>query len=221
MGSSATRFVVAILLSTCLPIGCSAGAATAPQIPGTHITLEQAIFLPGRDTRFDVSRSGIWRICRSSDYAEGTQLGLLTIILAEERLLRLGNPPDCEVVISRVDQYQTSSSDFVHDAYGCRFVFSQRQGVLRSVRLTPSPFSAEQYEKCVLRLGLFLTGYNGVLAISDVELFVPYDRSVWASFSSHPRFVPIFQFNITACEVDPARIFRRRDMPRNFRCRTF
>jgi hypothetical protein len=209
----------AAVAAAALLLGCASQGRSLPPIPGSRITLDQAIFLPGRDSRFALSRGGLWRLCRASDHARGSRLGLITIILAREGLLQLGEAGDCEVRVTRSDREAPRPSDFVHDAHGCRMVFAQDGGMLRSARLAPTPFVPEQYEKCLLRLGLFLVGYNGALAIGDEDLFVRSRHSPWMSFPRPPAFVPIFQWTIGACDVDPARIARRADLPTNMHCR--
>lgn len=193
-------------------------ADARPTIPGTRVSLEDALFLPGRDTRLPIDSPPGWRVCRSSDHASGSRLGLVSVILNDEDLLQLGSEEDCRVRIMR-DAPPANASDFVVDGPGCRFAFERAGEALRAVRLTPAPFVPAQYEKCFYRLGLLLRGFDGALVMPDEILFVPVGNSPWVSFPNPPAQVPVFQYLLSACAVDPARITRRSEVPRPLPCR--
>jgi hypothetical protein len=109
-------------------------------------------------------------------------------------------------------------ADLALDHDGCRFVFAMVGHQLQSVVVYPKPFSAVQYEKCVLRLGLFVNGFNGALVIEDARLFVPYRKSAWATHPNPPTYVPMFHYLLTECAIDFSQIERRSELPNDLRC---
>lgn len=216
--ANSATFVWHCLVATALLL-LSGPVRAQPAMPlqRNRFTLAQVLFLPGEDRRIPVRDPLDWRLCRDTAWAKGTQLGLLQVILALDHTLMLGEPPTCQVRVIRAPA-PAGPADLVREAHGCRYVFARRDGLLQSALVTPTPFAPERYETCMLRLGLFLKGYQGVLAIPDADLFFPAARTPWALYPRPPRLVPIFQWTIGACEVEPMRIATRSEVPADPRC---
>jgi hypothetical protein len=197
---------------------CSA-QASSPLIPGTRITLEEAFFLPGEDRRYVADTPNRWLLCRDSDTPADAHLALLGVVLSDGDLLRLQLADRCNVRVSRAPVTATAASDMVVDAPGCRVVFGKDDEELASILINPSAFSAEQYEKCLFRVALFLKGFNGALAISDEDLFVSYRSSPWSTYPRPPRYVPLLQIYIARCDLDTSLILSRNDISSRVSCR--
>lgn len=196
---------------------CSQAADATLAIPGTRVTLDEVLFVPGNDRRyrFDVRD---WRVCRRSDFAPGARLDLIDVVLNADVLRLAPDGSTCNVVFSQAEVATQAPSDLAITSPGCRVIFGRSGSQLRSARVTPRPFSAEQYEKCASRLGLFLLGFNGALVIADDTLFVPTAQSIWSTFPGRPGYVPVFQYLLGRCTIDLGRIEMRTDLPRSMKC---
>ncbi len=197
---------------------CGTPEAKASVIPATNIPVAAALFEPEQATKY-LTVPGTWKICPDTHHVRGSRVGSIKVILYEPEQFYVGSSSDCRVTVRSAErELPVGSNSYRIEGPGCTYVFNRSAGQLATVHLAPAASDALSYDKCLFRLGLFLKGYQGVLRLSDSQLFVPLANSPWATMNGMPEAVPILHYTAASCNLQPALILSRSQVPVALRC---
>lgn len=193
----AAPFALAVVLTG----ACHASDVSSHAIPGTSITIEEALFLPGQTSKIPLATDVAWHICGPEDIIGTSNAGYVGTIVGKT-MFQLARDRPCTVeIVEAVPKLRKPTSRVV-EGPGCTWSFDLSAGAVRHVQLAIRPRAPAQLYRCLSRLGLFIIGIQGGLQIPDEKLFVPSSQSIWAAFPRVPAEVTMLQYILWRCKVN-------------------
>jgi hypothetical protein len=161
--------------------------------------LERMIFLHGRDTLLGTNlpaNNQSISLCRDADLSQ--VLPLSNVVLATGYSpFDVSPKAHCVATISRNPRVG-EGWDLSRKAGACSFAIDTEDGEIRRFWTTLQANDNESIRRCVYRTALFFQGYNGVLEMSDEDLFISTSKTTLFS-SQVGEWVPDLAWQLSIC----------------------
>ncbi len=193
-----------LLMAATIPASaCEAHVSRVP-IPETGLFLDDVIFYKKFDGIHYLTNIDGVRLCSGSyltKASDGTSRSTIGFVLGTKGVRFSGDSEACDLTILPPHSSREIQSDNFSEVYsnGCRFYFRLGESSLSNMEMV-GPEDSVQFDRCLYRAALVSMGYNGVLTVSDENLFVPSDASPWAGVTGVTKEVPLFQYILRACD---------------------
>lgn len=140
--------------------------------------------------RFTPVESASWAVCRSSHVAAGSRLGAVGAILGRDELFRLADDPDCQVTLKL--QPADLSLPAKIKLPSCVLAYRVDGSSVNKIELAPLSRNPVDLQKCLFRVGLWVSGSADAMSAPDESLFIPIARSRWSGMGpTMPDIVPL------------------------------
>jgi hypothetical protein len=212
-----SKLLIAALSILCLPTAC-ARQVDPVFIPGTSISLGEALFLPSHSRKVPLGAASEGRLCGDLQILKGSKLSNSAITLANNDLLLLARSRHCGIEIKEnVPDDLVSATDRISE-HGCSFALQMKDEALDKIYVSSEPYNRQKAAECITRAGLFLSGLQGSLHLKSEELLVPRDKSYLAAEAHLPDRVSMLYIIMRMCGVEPASIIKRDQIPTKLAC---
>jgi len=210
-----------------LLVGCGGAVAkTASVIPGTNVTVEELLLLPGTDRAFAQTDRPTDPLCASQPLASswrGSVFYLIDRRLPFDKGVTATERP-CRFEFREVQERSDQRYDYTAGA--CAFRLTKNGDNVRRLQLFVSAkASPDEVRECAVRQGFFVLGYGGALTMPRAKLFRSTTSTLLAGHETligRTTVHPIVQFLRWCAPLDGARWGKmsRAEIRREITCRS-